>query len=172
MVEPRLFQLDPLLDLGGNVGLELRLAQLGYGLGGSLLHVQELQAQVDFLLIDLLGRFLELGLLLHELALKRLGVEAEDRLALLHHRPLRDEEGDLELRVLHRGDADLRGMHRLQLALHLDRLHEVLALHRDRPGNLGVGTPQPRQREEGQEDDTPGERAPMMERAPQRGLKG
>ena len=87
--------------------------------------------EVDLLLLDLLGRLLELGLLLHELPLEGLGVEAQHGLAFLDHRPFGDEEGDLELDSGDGRNADLGGAHRRELALDLDALHEVFALDRD-----------------------------------------
>ena len=120
LVEPGLQKLDPLLDLRGHLGLELGLAEVGRGLGRLLLDVEPLHAEVDLLLLDLLGGFLVLGLLLDELALQGFGVEGQDAVALLDGRALGDHEGDLEVPVADGRHPDLGGADGLKLAFDLD----------------------------------------------------
>ena len=149
LVEERLLELDPLLDLGRHLDLELRPAEVGPGLGGLLLELEELHAEVDLLLLDLLLRLRELGPLLGQLPLEDLGVEPEDALALLHRLALGGEERDLEVHLGHRRHPDLGRAHRDELAFDLDRQHEVGLLRLDRHADVGARGPGQEEHEHG-----------------------
>ena len=152
LVEEGLLELDPLLHLGRHLDLELGPPQVGPGLGRLLLELEQLHAEVDLLLLDLLLRLRELGPLLRELALDHLGVEPQDALALLHRLALGGEERDLEVHLGHGGHPDLGRPHRRELALHLHGQDEVGLLHLDGRAHVGARGPEGQEEEGGRHE--------------------
>ena len=97
-----------------------------------LLQVEQLHAQLDLLLLDLLLRLLELGPLLGELALD-ISVSSRSTLSpFFTCWPSVARNAILKLHLGHGRHADLRRAHRGQLALDVDAQHQVGALHLDR----------------------------------------